>query len=235
MRAQRKASVAIASGRRCLGELPISPLLLLVDVRCARVRDSGRAKPRVGRPVRAPASALALRAKVPCAAHAPRAAPPLGLAWPARRSRVAPMLGPRHARRRAAARCGVAMPLGALRCSAPSTRARACPPAAMPAPPWHTRGASRSRQQSRGWVCAGSDICGGEERRARGRARSAQRVLTRRDCLSAANAVSVASFATGRETEYRREPFAQRRAAASERRRIPARGFARSCARKLRP
>ena len=83
--------------------------------------------------------------------------------------------------------------------------------------------------QSRGRVCDGSDICGAEERRARGRARSALRALTRRDCSSAANAVSVASFATGHETEYRREPFAQRRAAAFERRRIPARGFARSC------
>ena len=55
---------------------------------------------------------------------------------------------------------------------------------------------------------------------------SAPRVLTRRDCSSAANAVSVASFATGHETEQRREPFAQRRAAAFERRRIPARGYA---------
>jgi len=55
---------------------------------------------------------------------------------------------------------------------------------------------------------------------------SALRVLTRRDCPSAANAVSAASFATGHEAEYRREPFAQRRAAAFERRRIPAHGFA---------
>ena len=55
---------------------------------------------------------------------------------------------------------------------------------------------------------------------------SAHRLLTRRDCPSATNEVSEASFATGRETEYRREPEAQRRAAASERRRIPARGFA---------
>jgi len=54
---------------------------------------------------------------------------------------------------------------------------------------------------------------------------SALRVLTRRDCPSAANAVSAASFATGHEAEYRREPFAQRRAAAFERRRIPAHGF----------
>ena len=55
---------------------------------------------------------------------------------------------------------------------------------------------------------------------------SAQRVLTRRDCLSGATVGSAASFATGHETEHRREPFAKRRAAASERRRIPARGFA---------
>jgi len=55
---------------------------------------------------------------------------------------------------------------------------------------------------------------------------SAHRDLTRRDCLSAATAGSVASFATGHETEHRREPVAKRRAAASERRCIPARGFA---------
>ena len=55
---------------------------------------------------------------------------------------------------------------------------------------------------------------------------SALRDLTRRDCSSIANAVSGASFATGHENEHRREPSAQRRAAASERRRIPARGFA---------
>jgi len=55
---------------------------------------------------------------------------------------------------------------------------------------------------------------------------SAHRFLTRRDCSSIANAVSGASFATGHETEQHRGPFAQRRAAAFERRRIPARGFA---------
>jgi len=55
---------------------------------------------------------------------------------------------------------------------------------------------------------------------------SAQRDLTLRDCPSGTNAVSEASFAKGHETEHRREPFAQRRAAAFERRRIPARGFA---------
>jgi len=50
--------------------------------------------------------------------------------------------------------------------------------------------------------------------------------LTRRDCSSVANTVSVASFSAGHEAEHRREPSAQRRAAASERRRAPARGFA---------
>ena len=55
---------------------------------------------------------------------------------------------------------------------------------------------------------------------------SALPFLPRRDCSSAANAVSEASFATGHETEHRRGPFAQRRAAASERRRTPTRGFA---------
>jgi len=59
---------------------------------------------------------------------------------------------------------------------------------------------------------------------------SALRALTRRDCSSATNEVSEASFATGRETEYRKEPLAKRGAAAFERRRIPARGFARSVA-----
>jgi hypothetical protein len=55
---------------------------------------------------------------------------------------------------------------------------------------------------------------------------SALRALTRRDCPSTANAVSGASFATGHEIEYRRGPSAKRRAAAFERRCIPARGLA---------
>jgi hypothetical protein len=80
--------------------------------------------------------------------------------------------------------------------------------------------------QSRGRVCAGSDICGAEERKAHGRARSALQLLTRRDCSSATTAGSEASFAAGHETEHRREPGAKRRAAASERRRITGRGFA---------
>ena len=51
---------------------------------------------------------------------------------------------------------GGAMPLGGLRCSAPSTRAPACPPAALP----HRRGMPMEHlgrvPQSRGWVCGGA-------------------------------------------------------------------------------
>ena len=65
-------------------------------------------------------------------------------------------------------------------------------------------------------------------RLAAARAQRALRDLTRRDCLSATTAGSEASFPAGRETEYRREPLPQRGAAASERRRIPGRGFARA-------
>jgi hypothetical protein len=57
---------------------------------------------------------------------------------------------------------------------------------------------------------------------------SAQRVLTRRDCLSETTAGSEASFSAGHEIEQRREPGPSGRAAAFERRRIPTRGFARS-------
>ncbi len=59
------------------------------------------------------------------------------------------------------------------------------------------------------------------------RTQRALRDLTRRDCPSAANEVSVASFAAGHETEQRREPLAHEGpTAVFERRRIPARGFA---------
>lgn len=49
-------------------------------------------------------------------------------------------------------------------------------------------------------------VCAAEERRARGRARSALRELTRRICPSAVSEVNAASCATGRETEHRRAP-----------------------------
>ena len=119
------------------------------------MRELELARLRVGRPMRATAGASAQWAEVPCAARLPKAAPPLALAWPARRSRVAPMLGVRHARRRDALK-RVAMPLGSLRCSAPYTRARTCPPAALRAPWWRAIGVHRCRWQSRGWVCGGA-------------------------------------------------------------------------------
>jgi len=66
-------------------------------------------------------------------------------------------------------------------------------------------------------VPGGRDFWGAEERRARGRARSAHRLLTRRDCPSETNAVSAASFATGHEPEYRRGVGAKRRPPQHER------------------
>jgi len=58
------------------------------------------------------------------------------------------------------------------------------------------------------------------------RAQRALQHLTRRDCPSAANEVSEASFPAGHAIEDRREPLAQRGAAAFERRRTSGRGFA---------
>ncbi|HSW24722.1 MAG TPA: hypothetical protein VLJ62_18315, partial [Burkholderiaceae bacterium] len=58
------------------------------------------------------------------------------------------------------------------------------------------------------------------------RAQRALRDLTRRDCSSETTAWSEASFSAGHEIEQRREPGPPGRAAAFERRRIPARGFA---------
>jgi hypothetical protein len=124
-------------------------------------------------------------------------------------------------------RSALRAPPSALRCSPPH---KSPPPdtAHRAAPPRRSSAHTSVHRQSRGRVCAGSDICGAEERKPRGRARRALRVLTRRDCSSVESAANEASFATGHEAEHRREPVAQRRAAAFERRRIPARGFARS-------
>ena len=58
------------------------------------------------------------------------------------------------------------------------------------------------------------------------RAQRAPQLLTRRDCLSGTTEGSEASFSAGHVLEQRRGPLAQRGAAASERRRIPGRGFA---------
>jgi hypothetical protein len=62
------------------------------------------------------------------------------------------------------------------------------------------------------------------------RAQRALRRLTRRICPSAANAVSVASYAAPPRPEHRRGPGAKRRASHQERRCIPAHGFACSAA-----
>jgi hypothetical protein len=51
--------------------------------------------------------------------------------------------------------------------------------------------------------CVWVRVCGGEQRRVRGGARSAPRDLTRRGCSSAANAVRAASSATRPEPEQR--------------------------------
>ena len=99
--------------------------------RSARGPRARSACKRVARQASKSPQGLSLVRARPCAARPPRAAPPLGLAWPARRcaSRlcsdldmlaVAPPPG-------AASRC----PLARLRCSAPSMRAQACPPAAL--------------------------------------------------------------------------------------------------------
>ena len=58
---------------------------------------------------------------------------------------------------------------------------------------------------------AAARLRGAEKRRARGRARSALRKLTRRTCSNAANEVRVVSCATGHETEHRRAAGAKRR------------------------
>ena len=65
------------------------------------------------------------------------------------------------------------------------------------------------RKGACGWAAA--RIGGAEKRRARGRARSALRRLTRRRCLSAVSAANAASSAPGHETEHRRAVGAQRR------------------------
>ena len=165
--------------------------------------QSERARLRVGRSARA---SLAPRPFGPgsCAARDPRAAPPLGLALPARRCAsspmldldmlaVAPPLGRRHDAPRVAPLLGavharLSLPTRSLAITTVVCRWRA---SVVPAKPWV---GVRWR-----------DLCGAEERRSRGRARSALRLLTRRDCSSAANAVSVASFATGHESEHHRK------------------------------
>ena len=72
----------------------------------------------------------------------------------------------------------------------------------------------------------GSELGGAEQHRARGRARSAPRALTRRCCLSGESAANAASSATGHETEQRREPPPTAKAPTAERTGPPARSLA---------
>ena len=73
-------------------------------------------------------------------------------------------------------------------------------------------------------------LCAAEKRRARGRARSALRDLTRRICPSAVSAANVASYATGPRDRASQGTLAQR-GQATKRCRLPARAFARADAR----
>ena len=120
-------------------------------------------------------------------------------------------------------RSALRAPTPTLRFSPPTSRPPRAPPTALqrswcsttkatvvPAKPWV--GVRRQRHMRRrgaqgSWPRAPARSCS-----------DSSRLFER-----IANAVSEASFATGHETEHRREPFAQRRAAAFERRRIPAR------------
>ncbi|MCG3190134.1 MAG: hypothetical protein LKCHEGNO_02745 [Burkholderiaceae bacterium] len=171
---------------------------------------------------------------------------------------------PRTSRRpRRSDACGAGLPLAALRFSpphkspTPGTAYRAvalvvfddachgdagkavvgCAPAATYAAP-----SRRARTQAVHWTACAWRAAGpqGPARPARpervaARAQRALRALTRGDCPSATTAGSEASFAAGHAIEQRREPLAQRGAAAFERRCIPGRGFAtrasRRCAR----
>jgi hypothetical protein len=215
---------------------PIGAAVTFAAMRCARMRRPAVARLRAGRPGRAPASALALRAKVPCAAHAPRAAPPLALAWPARRcaSRLCSELD----------MLAVAPRLGASRCPLGRCAARRCPRAPWPArtqpcrrhrgvyretprvslrggryPGWAIYGAARRRARTwpvqwtgRAWRAAGPPGPARPARRAPESARAARFVhLTRRDCLSGTTAGSEASFAARPRREHRSGVGAKRR------------------------
>ena len=89
--------------------------------------------------------------------------------------------------------------------------------------------------------CLGKGACGqaaarlrgAEKRRARGRARSALRLLTRRSCLNAANEVSVVSFATGPRDRASQGSRSAAQTASPKRCGLPARAIARTNGRGL--
>jgi hypothetical protein len=194
-------------------------------MRAGLFAQAERARLRVGGPARAPADAR------PAGSGSLRCSAPEGGSGPRPRTagallRNVPVLGARHPRRRAALGRRRDAPRGAALLGAYHSRPDLPTRSLASTTVAYRRRASVA--PAKPWVgVRWRDLCGAEERRTRGRARSALRALTRRDCSSAANAVSAASFATGYECEHRRGVGAQRRPSHHERRRIPSRGFAR--------
>jgi len=136
--------------------------------------------------------------------------------------------GPRTSRRpRRSGPFGSGLPLAPLRFS---------PPHKSPTPDTAHRAVRRSSCSSQntpvpckavvGCAPAATYAAPSSAERMAARAQRALRDLTRRDCSSATTEGSEASFSAGHAIEQRRVPLAQRGAAASERRRIPGRGFA---------
>jgi len=171
------------------------------------------------RPVGAPTAAVGLAGRLRCDA----------------RSTVAPRNSPHSLRSLRSDSLGESDERSALR--APTALLRFSPPHKSPPPGTAHRAASLvvfdaghgGAGKAVGGCASAATYAAPRNTRLVAARASAHRLLTRRDCSSATNAVSAASFATGRETEYRRAPEAQRRAAASERRRIPTRCFATLC------
>jgi len=207
-------------GLASVGVVTAGPSASVRSVRSVRSACASAAR-RGGRcPVWAHDGAVVPAGRLRCAARAARAAAvPL----------VSALNAPHFTAPRRSDACGAGLPLASLRCSprhkspTPGAAHRAEPVAAC-VHAWHG-GACKA---AGGCAPAATYAAPRNGRLTAARAQRALRVLTRGDCPNVANAVSVVSFAAGRETEYRREPLAQRGAAAFERRRIPARGFARS-------
>ena len=98
-------------------------------------------------------------------------------------------------------------------------------PAGHRLPRNHDRGTRRFSKGASGQ--AGARLRGAEKRRACGRARSALRELTRRDCPSVANEVSKASFATGPQARASQGSRSAAETASPKRGGLPRRAFAR--------
>ena len=102
---------------------------------------------------------------------------------------------------------------------APTPALRSSPPHTAPSPGTACRvptglcscGEQTPRPRKGAFGQAVARLCGAEEHRACGLARSASWHLTRRACSSAAPARRVASFTPGRKTEHRKGVGAQRR------------------------